>query len=103
MRYNIGGFGLWTITLLCCKFGQIGSVTTCARERGRDWERNEGADSPVVLDFEREHPLVPAGSGEGFRRSGGVFQRGRRGELARRGRGLNSRGAETKEAEIRAY
>jgi hypothetical protein len=77
---------LWTFTLLCCKFGQIGSVKMCTRERGRDWERNEGADSPVVLNVEREWPLVPAGSDMEFHWPGGVILRGRRGGLERRKR-----------------
>jgi hypothetical protein len=56
----------------------------CARERGRDWERNEGTDSPVVLDVEREWPLVLAGSDVEFLRPGGVILRGRMGGLERR-------------------
>jgi hypothetical protein len=33
--------------------------------------------------FERERPLVPAGSGEGFHRPGDVIQRGKRGKMER--------------------
>jgi hypothetical protein len=41
-------------------FGKRKNIRESAGERGKDWERNEDADSPVVLDFEREWPLVPA-------------------------------------------
>jgi hypothetical protein len=76
------------IPSMCCKFGQTGSITTCARERGRVWERVECADSSVVVGFELKRPEVPAGSGEEFRRPSGFSGSGKGGELERRRRGF---------------
>jgi hypothetical protein len=48
------------------------------RERKRLGEEG-GRRLPGGAGFERERPLVPVGSGEVFRRPGGVIMRGRRG------------------------
>jgi hypothetical protein len=44
------------IPSMCCRAGKIGIITTFARERGSDWERREGADSPGSVGFVRELP-----------------------------------------------
>jgi hypothetical protein len=54
------------IPSMCCKFGQTGSVTTCAKERGRVWDREEGAGSSVVAGFELKRPQVPAAPARNF-------------------------------------
>jgi hypothetical protein len=53
-------FGRPTLCSILCGIQQKKNIRESARERGKDWERNEDTDSPVVLDFEWEWPLVPA-------------------------------------------
>jgi hypothetical protein len=57
------------------------NIRESAEERGRVWEREECADSPVVARFELKRSQVPASSGERLRRLGGVIQRKWRGKM----------------------
>jgi hypothetical protein len=66
----------------------------CQRERKRLGERGVRGLTGGTR-FERERPLVPAGSREGFRWPGGVIQRGKRGKMEREEWATCSRGMES--------
>jgi hypothetical protein len=89
-------FGCPMLCSILCGIWQKKIIRESAGEKGKDWERNEDADSPVVLDFEREWPLASAGSGEIFQQPWGVSGTGGRGEMERMGRASYRRGLVTK-------